>query len=235
MKRVTIVTGHFGSGKTEFSVNLIVNLKKKNENVAIVDLDIANPYFRSRERQKKLNDMNIVVEFNSFGYDITEDLPAISASIKAPLENENYKVVVDVGGNDSGARILKQIEKQIKNKDDVEFLFVLNANRPETDSLEGALEQIRIIEDEVEIKIDGLVNNTHMASETSVDDIVNGYFLCEKVSKNKAIPIVYNLCRKSLVEELEKKITDEKIEKDNFVIYPIDLYMRPSWLENNTF
>ena len=108
MKRITLIVGHYGSGKTEFSVNHVINLKKQFDKVAILDMDIANPYFRSRERQEFLEDMDIAVHFNSFGYDITEDLPAISACMKAPLENKDYMVVADVGGDNAGARGLNQ-------------------------------------------------------------------------------------------------------------------------------
>ena len=111
MKRITLVTGHYGSGKTEVSVNLAVDLKKEYEKVAILDLDIMNPYFRSRERQKMMEDLGIMVQFNSFGYDITEDLPALSAALKTPLENKEYMAVVDVGGDSDGAKVLNQFRK----------------------------------------------------------------------------------------------------------------------------
>ena len=93
MKRITMVTGHYGSGKTEVSVNLACDLKEKYDKVAILDLDIMNPYFRSRERQKMMENLGIMVQFNSFGYDITEDLPALSAALKTPLENKEYQAI----------------------------------------------------------------------------------------------------------------------------------------------
>ena len=101
MKRITAIAGHYGSGKTEFSVNLALDLKKEKDKVAILDMDIANPYFRSRERQKMMEAEGINVIFNTYGFDITEDLPAITAALRGPLENEEFTAVVDVGGNDS--------------------------------------------------------------------------------------------------------------------------------------
>ena len=148
MKRITLIVGHYGSGKTEFSVNHVINLKKQYDKVAILDMDIANPYFRSRERQEFLEDMGIAIHFNSFGYDITEDLPAISACMKAPLENKDYMVVADVGGDNAGARVLNQFKKYFVDESDCEMLIVVNANRPETANLEGALYHIRTIEAE---------------------------------------------------------------------------------------
>ena len=107
-KRIRVIVGHYGSGKTEFSVNYVLKLAEQGKKTALVDLDIANPYFRSRERRQLLEGKGIQVFSNAFGYDITADLPAITARIKAPLEDESFQTVVDAGGNDSGARILNQ-------------------------------------------------------------------------------------------------------------------------------
>lgn len=228
MKRITAIAGHYGSGKTEFSVNLALDLKKEKDKVAILDMDIANPYFRSRERQKMMEAEGIDVIFNTFGFDITEDLPAISAALRGPLENTEFTTVVDVGGNDSGARVLKQFEKYFR-RDDCQLLCVLNANRPETDTVEGMLEHLRSIEAETGIKFHGLINNTHLLRETTAGDIVKGYELCSKVSDILDIPIVWNTCREDLLPDLDKLTAEKGISIDN--VYPIKLYMRPSWLD----
>lgn len=229
MKRITLIVGHYGSGKTEFSVNHVINLKKQHDKVAILDMDIANPYFRSRERQEFLEDMGIAIHFNSFGYDITEDLPAISACMKAPLENKDYMVVADVGGDNAGARVLNQFKKYFVDESDCEMLIVVNANRPETTTLEGALYHIRTIEAETGLKVKGLINNTHLLRETKVEDIIEGYQLCREISRETGIPITYTTCVEKLVPELEKAKTEQGL--DDMVIYPIKLYMRSTWLD----
>ena len=229
MKRITAIAGHYGSGKTEFSVNLALDLKKEKDKVAILDMDIANPYFRSRERQKMMEAEGINVIFNTYGFDITEDLPAITAALRGPLENEEFTAVGDVGGNDSGARVRKQFEKYFR-RDDCELLCVLNANRPETDTVEGMLEHLHSIEIETGLKFHCLINNTHLLRETTADDIVKGYKLCRQVSDKLGIPIVWNTCREDLLDDLKQLIADENIEGlEN--IYPIKLYMRPTWLD----
>lgn len=229
MKRITAIAGHYGSGKTEFSVNLALDLKKEKNKVAVLDMDIANPYFRSRERQKMMEDKGIDVIYNTFGFDITEDLPAISAALRGPLENTEFTTVVDVGGNDSGARVLKQFDKYFR-REDCQLLCVLNANRPETDTVEGMLEHLYSIEIETGLKFHGIINNTHLLRETTADDIVKGYGLCKQVSDKLGIPIVWNTCREDLLDDLNQLIADKKIEGlEN--IYPIKLYMRPSWLD----
>ncbi|WP_312650659.1 ATP-binding protein [Aminipila sp.] len=228
MKRITLITGHYGSGKTEFSVNRVIELKKIYDKTAILDMDIANPYFRSRERQKVLEDMGILVDFNSFGYDITEDLPAISASMRAPLENKEYVTIVDAGGNNSGAMILNQFKKYFMTEE-CEQLCVINANRPETDNLQGALKHIASIHAETGIGIDGLINNTHMLKDTKPEDIIKGYKLCSQIAEQLKIPVVFNVCHESLVESLKEAIKSQNIS--DMTIYPIKLYMRPTWLD----
>lgn len=227
MKRITMITGHYGSGKTEVSVNLACDLRKEYEKVAILDLDIMNPYFRSRERQKMMEDLGIMVQFNSFGYDITEDLPALSAALKTPLENKEYMAIVDVGGDNDGARVLNQFHKYLVG-DDAELLFVVNTNRPETEKLDGCLWHIAAIQAETGLKIKGLINNTHLLSETSPADIHEGYQMCKDIEKETGIPIAFSTCREDLLDDL--KAANEQAGIDDMEIYPIKLYMRPSWL-----
>ena len=227
MKRITLITGHYGGGKTEVSVNLAVDLRKEYDKVAILDLDIMNPYFRSRERQKMMEDLGIMVQFNSFGYDITEDLPALSAALKTPLENKEYMAVVDVGGDSDGAKVQNQFRKYFIQGDS-ELLVVINTNRPESDDLEGCLFHISTIQAETGLKVEGLINNTHMLSETTPKDIIDGYKMCKKIEELTGIPHRFSICREDLLEDLKAANAEEGI--DDMEIYPIKLYMRPSWL-----
>lgn len=228
MKRITLIVGHYGSGKTEFAMNLTMDLKKKYDKVAILDMDIANPYFRSRERQKYLEEHGVTIHHNAFGYDIAEDLPAISATLRAPLENKDFMTVVDVGGNDSGARVLNQFKKYFMD-DDSEMLAVVNANRFETDTVEGCISHILQIHEETGIPVKGIINNTHMLRETTVDDIIKGYKICKQVGEQLEVPLVWNTCRVDLLDELETVKAKEGY--DDLTIYPIQLYMRPTWLD----
>jgi len=244
-KRVYSIVGHFGSGKTEFAVNFALDLRKANSKVAILDMDIANPYFRSRERQDLMKGNDIDIYYNTYGYDISEDLPAITAQVRAPLENKECKTVVDIGGNDSGARIINQFQKYFL-EDDATMLVVLNTNRPDTENAALCVEQIKSIQLETGVKIEGIINNTHMLMETETDDILDGYETCLEVSKALDIPVVCSTCVESLIDDLVKdansrgfdtKVID--IAGGEFLtqaglqmrIYPITLQMRPSWLD----
>lgn len=225
-KRIRVVVGHYGSGKTEFAVNYALKLAMQGKKTALVDLDIANPYFRSRERQTLLEESGVLTFTNTFGYDITADLPAITARIRTPLEDKNCNTVVDVGGDNSGAKVLVQFGKYftVKNSD---IFCVVNGNRPETNSIAGALEHIEKIETVTELKVTGLVNNTHLIKETTVEDILRGYELAVNLSMILGIPLKYNCCASELLEDLTKRTA----EFDGFTIFPMELYMRESWLD----
>lgn len=224
MKRVRIITGHYGSGKSELSVNMVTKLKEKHDKVAIVDLDIANPYFRSRERQDTMEEMGIKVYHNSFGYDISQDLPALSAAIREPLENKEFTCIVDLGGDDSGARVLNQFRKYFLD-DDSEMIFVVNANRPETSTVAGVLDHLDRIQIETGLKVDGLINNTHLLSETSAKDIKKGYALCQEIAEILDIPVVGSYCNEKILKNIDKE------DLDGIEVTPISLFLRPSWLQ----
>ncbi len=225
-RRIRVIVGHYGSGKTEFSVNYALKLAERGKKTALADLDIANPYFRSRERQRLLEDKGVKVYSNTFGYDITADLPAIAAGIKAPFEDVSVETVVDAGGNDSGARILVQFGKYFE-RGDCDVFCVINANRPETRSVEGALAHIDTIEKEANLKITGLVNNTHLLAETKPSDILKGYGLCKEVSGELGVSLKYNCCAEQLMEEL--KVMTKEIQ--DFTLFPIQLFMRDNWMD----
>ncbi len=225
-KRIRVIVGHYGSGKTEFSVNYALKLADQGKKTALADLDIANPYFRSRERQRLLESKGIQVFSNTFGYDITADLPAITAKIKAPLEDVSFQVIVDAGGDDTGARILNQFDKYLSGPD-CDLFCVINANRPETRSVEGALFHIRQIERETNLKITGLVNNTHLLKETKAEHILKGSDLCRDLSQKLGVPVRYHCCMEEIWNDLSAEIKDLR----DFKVFLMKPYMRDSWLD----
>lgn len=224
-KRIRVIAGHYGSGKTEFSVNYAFKLAEQGKKAALIDLDIANPYFRSRERQKQLEEQGIRVYSNTFGYDITADLPAITASVRAPLEDPDCHAVIDAGGDHLGARVLIQFDRYLRGSD-CDLLCVVNANRPETATAAAAILHIDRIEKEINLKITGLINNTHLLSETKPEDIIKGYRLCKELAAQLEIPVLYNCCTERLVDEL---VTQTREFKD-FTLFKMKLFMRDSWL-----
>jgi hypothetical protein len=227
-KRITIIVGHFGSGKSEFSINLALDTVREGKKTALIDLDIANPYFRSRERQELLESNGCILYSNIYHKDITVDLPAIDPAVRTPLEDKSCHAIVDAGGDETGARVLNQFRKYLI-EDDAQLWMVVNANRPETSDFKGAMDHILRIHSETGIALAGIVNNTHMLRETTVDDILRGYELSKALAVEIGVPVVANTCVKPLVAELTSK--NKELYNGEMVIYPIELYLRPTWLD----
>lgn len=219
--KLLIIAGHYGSGKTEYAVNKALDLAKKFGKAEIADLDIVNTYFRTREITDFLDSKNVKVYDSNLG-NTTLDLPALSPAIMGVIENLEIPSILDVGGNAIGARVLARFGDNIFRRD-YELLFVVNANRPETQTAEETITYLRSIEDTAQLKVTGLVNTTHMLKDTEPEDVIRGHKLCMEISKEIGVPIYEEVCMK----EIAGKIDDEEIKAK---LFPIDLYMRANWM-----
>ncbi len=220
-KRVRIIIGHYGSGKSEFSMNYVTKLRDLvDTKVAISDLDIVNVYFRTREKRDFLQSKNIL-PIDSSIQATTLDLPAVSAQVTAPIYDKSYNYVIDVGGDDVGARVLGRFSNLL-NPDEYDMFCVVNANREKTQTAQEVIDHIRSIENASKLKVTGLINNTHLVRETTIDDILRGQELVKEVSKLTNIPIRYVTCLESLIPQLPNSIEGE--------VFPINLYMRECWM-----
>lgn len=219
-KRLRFIIGHYGSGKTEFSINYAVRLAKMGKKVALADLDVVNLYFRSREKTEALEKLGIRVIGSSVKASAV-DIPAISAEVVTPMQDTSYEAVIDVGGDPAGARTLGRYSEYFI-EGNYDMFFVLNANRPETQTVEKAIEYLRKIEDTARAKVTGIVNNTHMLKSTTVEDVLRGQELAERVSEKVNIPIKYI----SAIEKVAKELPNNLIGE----IFPMTLYMREEWM-----
>lgn len=223
MSNLKIITGHFGSGKTEYCVNLAMKLADLGEACSLLDLDIVNPYFRSRERADMLTAAGIHIVGGALGLkQDSADLPALPPEIYGLIDNTTDHVIFDVGGDPSGARVLSRFSDKISVRD-YDMYAVVNANRPSTADAKSVISYIDAIEQSSRLKINGLINNTHMLRETELSDIERGMALCQSVSAERGIPIIHNVVPRYLkVQNIQCKIDD---------IFILDeLYMRPEWL-----
>lgn len=220
-KRIRIIVGHYGSGKSEFSMNYVTKLREiSNNKVALSDLDIVNVYFRTREKRELLISKNIMPIDSSVRAD-TLDLPAISPQVITPLTDKSYEYVIDVGGDDVGAKVLGRFSNLIK-ENDYDMFCIINSNREKTQNSIDVINQIKSIEKTSNLKVTGLINNTHLIRETTIEDILKGQKLVEEVSAITRIPIKYVTCLESLLPQLPSSLKGE--------IFPINLYMRECWM-----
>jgi len=218
-KRIRIITGHYGSGKTEFAVNYTFKLANEGYKAAIVDLDIVNPYFRSRQLEPVFEEMGIRV-ISSSVKGLSGDLPALSPEIYTVLEDKSFETVIDVGGDKAGATALGRYHDKL-DEDEYDMFFVLNANRPFTADKDSAIRYLRSIEQGSRQKVTALVNNTHLCGDTRIEDIIRGQELCLQVSEELGLPLKYTVVHKKLINQLPDNISGE--------IFPIDIFMKKPW------
>ena len=218
MKRIQIITGHYGSGKTEFAVNLALQLAETTENVALADLDIVNPYFRSYEQAKRMEDAGIRVIVTSCGG--VADIPAINPEVMSIFQQEKWTGVLDIGGDPIGARVLARFAPQLKTSE-FDLLFVLNANRPETKDVESALQYMQGIEAECRQKVTGIVNNTHLCGETTAEEILKGARLAQELSERTSLPVIHHAVQRKFVEQVQDKLSEP--------VLPMNIYMKKPW------
>lgn len=222
--RKIAVTGHFGSGKTEFGVSLAFALADRRgtePHLALCDLDIENPYFRSRERQDALNAAGVTVYSDPSGGRNGSELQTIAAAIRAPLEDPDCRVVLDCGGDHTGAMVLNQFRKYF-TPGDYQLLCVVNCNRPGTDTPEKASEHIRAIEETTGLTVTGLVSNAHLIRWTTADTVLEGFAFTKQVEALTGVPALCACCMESLLPE---------VSGHGFDVFPIGMFMRDSYLD----
>ncbi len=217
-KRLNIFTGHFGSGKTEIAVNAAFSIKRAGFSTAIIDMDIVNPFFRTKDAQEALERSGIKVVAPAYA-NTNVDVPALPAEIYSFFGNKDMHVVMDIGGDDLGARVLSRYKKEIENED-YDMFIVINVKRPETDS-EGKIEEmVRMIEISSSLKATGLINNTNLMNHTTVEDVLKGEELISSVSKKLSIPFRITAVMSSTVGSAGLTPDHELLVLDKYIKLP---------------
>jgi len=196
------LVGGFGSGKTEVAVNLTRHLAQQETTpTAIVDLDLVNPYFRSREAMKEMEALGVHVIVPRGGQ-FYADLPILLPEIRGAIESRVGRLVLDVGGDAQGARALGSLADALA-AGPYEMLMVLNSFRPFTSDVAGSMETMRRIETTTQLKFTGLVVNSHMLEETTPEIVLDGYRLGQAVSRESGLPVVFLSAKADVLDKLK--------------------------------
>lgn len=197
--------GHYGSGKTNVALNFARWLKRAGERVAIGDLDIVNPYFRTQDSAARLAAEGIELVVSPYA-NSNVDLPALPKEVYALVGRRDAKVVFDIGGDDRGALALGRYVPDIRAENDYEMLAVVNAARPLTRTAEETVAVLREIESASQLPFTGIVNNTNLGPATTAEDVLASVPYAESVADALGLPIAFTCAKAALVPELEGKV-----------------------------
>ncbi|MDP3129931.1 MAG: ATP-binding protein [Bacillota bacterium] len=216
MRRLTFLTGYFGSGKSEIAVNLAIHDKVKY----LVDLDVINPYFRSREADTPLRDAGVTVISSPLKDAIYADMPYLSKDVFKPFFDPSVQAVFDLGGNDLGATLLRQY-RDLAAAEPVDLFLVTNIYRDDTSTPESLIALIAAIEAAGGIKITGLINNANLLRDTTYEEIAAGEAVLTAVAAQTGLAIIYTCIQESIYDPAKKVAGTPLVLK---------LYLRKYWL-----
>ncbi|MDR2501908.1 MAG: hypothetical protein LBC78_01515, partial [Oscillospiraceae bacterium] len=189
--------------------------------LSLVDLDIVNPYFRSREKRDELTALGVSVYGGVYGKGSAAEIPELAANVRAPLENPNMSVIIDAGGNDSGANVLNQFAKYF-TPERTTVVSVVNFSRFETRDVPAAAEQIHMIERITGLTVDYIVGNTHLLRETTPETLLRGHGLALSLSASLDKPLYCETYPPFI--ELDANLAATLCRP-----FPVGMFMRESW------
>ncbi len=223
MKNITVLFGNYGSGKTELSLNIALKLAKQHSDVALVDLDIVNPYFRSSEHRPLLESRGIRVIAPVFA-NTAVDVPALPPDVYAAFKHEY--AVFDCGGDPVGAAALGGLKASFDAvREKTEALFVINTRRPFQDSADALAENMTRIQGRARLDADGLVLNANLGKETTGEELAEGYAVAQELTNRTGVPLLYVSGTQDALDVFERQCPG--CGGGRIVI---DIYTRPEWL-----
>lgn len=219
MKRVTLFAGHYGSGKTNLAVNHALMLAENGNKTLIADLDIVNPYFRTRDSEKELQKAGVRIVVSPFA-NSNVDVPALPQEMYAIVDDKSFHSVVDVGGDDRGALALGRLAPALMKENDYEMIFVVNFYRPLTQDAESALRVMREVESASGMRFTAVYNNSNLGKLTKAQDVLDTDGRAKELALLSGLPLaatcVYEGLYSSLAGHLENLI-------------PVRLHYREEW------
>lgn len=212
-KRIVILAGHYGSGKTNIAVNIAFSLNREGKKVSVCDLDIVNPYFRTKDSLEDFQKAGIRLISSEFA-NTNVDVPALPQAMYAVMDDRDGHYVLDIGGDDRGALALGRLAPSIVEENNFEMLLVVNFFRPLTRDNQSMLEVMREMEQAAGIRFTGIVNNSNLGEETTPEDVLSTVEKARSFSELCGLPILMTSVREELYETLREKIAD---------LYPLKL------------
>ena len=204
-KRLTLFAGHYGSGKTNIAVNYALQLAAEGKPVCIADLDIVNPYFRTKDSAKELTAAGVTLISPQFA-NTNVDLPALPAEAYRLVEDKSIYGIMDIGGDDRGAYALGRYVPFMKEENNYRMAFVANCYRPLTRTPEDALEVMREIEAACGLEFTDIVNNANLGNETAPEHVLDAVPYMEELSRISGLPIFAHTAESSVAKALEGKL-----------------------------
>lgn len=216
-RRVTVVCGHYGTGKTNLSINLALDCARHGEDVTLVDLDVVNPYFRSADYAGVLTENGVRVVGPNFA-NTNLDTPSLPGAVRNVIA-EGSRVIVDVGGDDAGATALGVYSRTLADADP-DVIYVVNRYRSMTTHAEEAVQILREIEATSHLRATCVANNSHLKQDTSEDTVLDSMGFAEEVASASGLPLRFTTAPRSLDFSILNKIPN---------IYPVDVLVRAPW------
>lgn len=219
-KRVSIFSGHYGSGKTNVAVNYAIALQKSSKKTVIYDLDIVNPYFRTVDAEERLKNTGVQLVVSPYA-ETNVDIPAMASSSYMMTDDLSKYAVVDLGGDDRGALAMGRFSDKLKKENDYDLFLVVNVYRPETRDINGINTIKEEIENTAKMKFTAIVNNSNLGNETTEKVVLDSIEKVKDLEKAFGIPVAFTCVEESLYESLKGKI-------DNLL--PLTLIEYGKWL-----
>jgi len=217
-KKINLICGHYGCGKTNLSLNLALMAAEAGEKVTLVDLDLVNPYFRSSDYAEQLKNSNIKVIAPVYA-NSNVDIPSLPAEINSIFSTDDM-VIMDIGGDDVGATVLGRFSRQFENVD-YDLYYVVNHYRNLTSEPEEAVQILREIQQVSHLKPAAIINNSHLKADTTAEVILDSMDFARKVCELTELPLVAVTAPKVLATELEEELGD--------LLLPIDILVKTGW------
>lgn len=219
MKRVTLFAGHYGSGKTNLAVNFALESARAGRKTLIADLDIVNPYFRTRDSEDELTRAGVRIIVSPYA-NSNVDVPALPQEMYAVVDDKSYSAVIDVGGDDRGALALGRLAPRLMAENDYDMWFVVNFFRPLTRTAEAAETVFREVEAASRMRFTGVINNSNLGGATAPEDVFSTLARADELCARVGLPLVKTTVRADLACALEGKAKN---------VFPVNLHFRDDW------